>query len=127
MSEQSQGVTAGKDEGIEDEIIPSLIRNKGDENRKEDTALKVKINEGIAVELKTPNVTEPNLEAKIEELCLAKEFGVATLQGSGKNSTKYPNSHDTLSNSPQLKKSRDTQAAKALHLDSIRVASTWKC
>lgn len=63
-------------------------------------ALKVRINEEITVELKTPNVTEPNSEAKIEELCLAKEFRAATLQGSGKNSTKYPNKHDTLSNSP---------------------------
>ena len=44
MPEQSQGVTTSRDESIEDGIIPSLIRNKGDENRKEDMALKVRIN-----------------------------------------------------------------------------------
>ena len=100
MPEQSQSVTADRDESIEDEINSSLIRNKGDENRKDDIALKVRINEGIMVELKTPNVTEPVLEVNIEELCLAKEFGVATLQGSGKKPTKNPSSCATLSNPP---------------------------
>ena len=61
------------------------------------------------MELKTPNVTELELEANNEELCLAKEFGAATLQGLGKRTSKYPSSRDNLSDASQLKKSRDSQ------------------
>nr|POE74251.1 hypothetical protein CFP56_44610 [Quercus suber] len=104
MPEQSQSVTEDRDESIE--------------NRKDDTALKVRINEGITVELTV-------LEANIEELCLAKEFGAATLQRSGKKSTKNTSSRATLSNPPQLKKSRDTQVARARRTDSIRIAPPW--
>ena len=46
-SKQSQSVTADRDESIDDETNSSLIRNKRDENRKEDTTVKVRMNEGI--------------------------------------------------------------------------------
>jgi len=120
---QSQGVTADRDDSIQEDIIPSLIRNKGDKIRKEDTVLKDIINEGITVG-KTPNVTEPDLEANNEEVCLAKEFGAVTLQGSRKRTSKNPSSRDKLSDSSQLKKSHDSQVARALHLDSIHAAPT---
>ena len=105
---QSQSVTADRDESIDDETNSSLIRNKRDENRKEDTTVKVRMNEGIMRELMTRNVTEANMEANNEELSLAKEFGAATLQGLGKKSAKNPSSHAILSYSPKLKKACDT-------------------
>ena len=78
-----------------------------DKIRKEATGLKDRVNEEIIVELKTPNQTESVLEANKEEVYLAKEFGVATLLGSGKRTPKKTSSRDNLSDSSQLKKSRD--------------------
>ena len=78
-----------------------------DKIRKEATGLKDRVNEEIIVELKTPNQTESVLEANKEEVYLAKEFGVATLLGSGKRTPKNLSSRDNLSDSSQLKKSRD--------------------
>ena len=56
--------------------------------RKEDMALKAKVNEEITVELKNPNETESDLEANNEEVFLAKVFGATTLLGSGKRASK---------------------------------------
>ena len=78
-----------------------------DKIRKVATGLKDRVNEEIIVELKTPNQTESVLEANKEEVYLAKEFGAATLLGSGKRTPKNPSSCDNLSDSSQLKKSRD--------------------
>lgn len=78
-----------------------------DKIRKEATGLKNRVNEEIIVELKTPNQTESVLEANKEEVYLAKEFGAATLLGSGKRTPKKTSSRDNLSDSSQLKKSRD--------------------
>ena len=107
MSEQSQGVTVGSDDRIEGDINASSIRIKVDKIRKEATGLKDRVNEEIIVELKTPNQTESVLEANKEEVYLAKEFGAATLLGSGKRTPKNPSSRDNLSDSSQLRKSRD--------------------
>nr|POE45359.1 hypothetical protein CFP56_54640 [Quercus suber] len=83
MPEQSHGVMVSTEDNIDGDNISSLIHNKVDGNRKEDTSLKDKINEEITVELKNTNETKFDLEANNEEVCLAKEFGAATLLGIG--------------------------------------------
>ena len=65
------------------------------------------------------------LEANNKEVCLAKEFGVATLLGVAKRATKNPTSRVNLSDSSQLKKSRNSLDAKSLHSEPNHVASTW--
>ena len=77
------------------------------------------------VELNNTNETESDLEANNEEVCLAKEFGVATLLVSGKRATKNPSSRDNLSDLSQLKKSCDFLEARALHSETNCVAPTW--
>ena len=110
-----------------------------DGNRKEDSSLKAKVNGEkivelnkinettsdleIMVELNKTNETIFDLEANNEEVCLAKEFGVATLLGSSKRATKNPISCDNLSDLSQLKKSRDCLGARSLHLEPNCVAS----
>jgi len=125
MPEQSHGVTINTEDSIDSGNISSLIRNKVDGNRKEGTSLKAKISEGITVELNNTNETKSDLEANNEEVCLAKEFRVATLLGSGKRATKNPSSHDNLSDLSQLKKSCDFLEARAFHSETNRVAPTW--
>ena len=49
------------------------------------------------MELNKNKVTVSDVEANNEEVCLAKEFGVAKLLGSGKSATKNPTSRDNLS------------------------------
>ena len=122
MPKQSHGVTVNTKDNIDGGNISSLIHNKVDGNRKEDTSLKAKISEEITVELNNTNETESDLEANNEEVCLAKEFGVATLLGSGKRATKNPSSRDNLSDLSQLKKSCDFLEARALHSETNRVA-----
>ena len=87
---------------IDGDNISSLIRNKVDGNRKEDSGLKAKVNEEKTVELNKINETVSDLEANNEEVCLAKEFGAATLLGSGKRATKNSTSRDNLSDLSQL-------------------------
>ena len=114
-----------------------------DGNRKEDSDLKSKVNEEktvelnkinetisdleIMVELNKTNETIFDLEANNEEVCLAKEFGVATLLGLSKRATKNPISRDNLSDLSQLKKSRDSLRARSLHSEPNCVASNWTC
>nr|POE82573.1 hypothetical protein CFP56_67866 [Quercus suber] len=107
MPVQSQGVTVGSDDSIESDINSSSIRNKVDAISKE---------------------AESILEANNEEVCLAKEFGAATLLGSTKRSSKAPknpSSHDNLSGSSQLKKARDSQEARDLCSGTKRTTPTW--
>ena len=66
--------------------------------------IKVRMNEKITREVKTPNVIESDVEVNNEELSLAKEFGAVTLQGLGKKSAKNPSSRVTSSYSLKLKK-----------------------
>nr|POF05628.1 hypothetical protein CFP56_28871 [Quercus suber] len=126
MSEQSQSVTAVREESIDVEINSSLLRNKGDKVIKDDTVVQVKMNEEITRAVKTPNVTEADVEANIEELSLTKEFGAATILGLGKKSSKNPSSRATLTHSSKPKHARDSQDASAIHMDPTRAASTWK-
>ena len=77
----------------------------------------------IMVELNKTNETIFDLEANNKEVCLAKEFGVATLLGSSKRATKNPISRDNLSYLSQLKKSRDSLGARSLHSEPNCVAS----
>lgn len=79
MPDQSQGVMVGSDDRIEGDINSSSIRNKADAISKEATGLNDSINEEITLERKTPNQAKSILEANNEEVCMAKEFGVATL------------------------------------------------
>ena len=113
LPEQSQGVTVSTADSIDGDNISSLMRNKMNGNRKEDSGLKAKVNEEIMeesnkinefisdleimVELNKNKVTVSDVEANNEEVCLAKEFGVAKLLRSSKNATKNPTSHDNLS------------------------------
>ena len=113
LPEQSQGVTVSTTDSIDGDNISSLMRNKMNGNRKEDLGLKAKVNEEIMeesnkinefisdleimVELNKNKVTVSDVEANNEEVCLAKEFGVAKLLGSGKSATKNPTSRDNLS------------------------------
>ena len=113
MPEQSQGVTVSTTDIIDGDNISSLMRNKMNGNRKEDSGLKAKVNEEIMeeskkinefisdleimVELNKNKVTVSDVEANNEEVCLAKEFGVAKLLGLGKSATKNPTSRDNLS------------------------------
>ena len=113
LPEQSQGVTVSTTDSIDGDNISSLTRNKMNGNRKEDSGLKAKVNEEIMeesnkinefisdleimVELNKNKVTVSDVEANNEEVCLAKEFGVAKLLGSGKSATKNPTSLDNLS------------------------------
>ena len=99
MPEQSQSVTVGNEDRIEGDINASSIRIKVDKIRKEAMVLKDRVNEESTVELKTPNQTKSVLEANNEKVCLAKEFGAATLLGSGKRTPKNPSSCDNLSDS----------------------------
>ena len=92
LSKQSQGVMVSTKASIDGDNISSLIRNKVDGNRKEDSGLKANVNEEKTVELNKIN----------EEVCLAKEFGAATLLGSGKRATKNSTSRDNLSDLSQL-------------------------
>lgn len=69
----------GSDDRIEGDINSSSIRNKVDAISKEATGLNDSINEEITLEKKTPSQAESILEANNEEVCMAKEFGVATL------------------------------------------------
>ena len=64
------------------------------------------------------------LEANNKEVCLSKAFGVATLLGVAKRATKIPTSRINLSDSSQLKKSRNSLEAKSLHSEPNHVAST---
>ena len=59
------------------------------------------------------------MEANNEEVCLAKEFGAATLLGVAKRATKNPTSRDNLSDLSQLKKSRDFLEAKVMFGNSF--------
>ena len=106
--EQAHGVTASCDGSIEVEDIASLMRNEVDEIIRKDTTFKNKVNEAITAELKVPNETEIALDANKEELCLAKEFGVAKLLGSGKSTTNNPSACDNLRDKSKLNKSRAT-------------------
>ena len=130
LLKQSQGVTVSTANSIDGDNISSLMRNKMNGNRKEDSGLKAKVNEEImeesnklnesvsdleiTVELNKNNVTVFDVEANDEEVCLAKEFGAAKPLGSGKSATKNPTSRDSLQ-------------ASSLHSDPIRVAFTWAC
>lgn len=95
LPEQSQGVMVSIVDSIDGDNISSLIRNKMNGNRKEDSVSKAKVNEEImeesnkinesvsdleiTVELNKNNVTISDVEADDEEVCLVKEFGVAAL------------------------------------------------
>nr|POF12608.1 hypothetical protein CFP56_25070 [Quercus suber] len=122
MSEQTQGVTAGREECIDTEINSLLMRNKGDNNIKEDTAVQGRMNGDFMKAVKFPYVTVADVEPNIEELSLAKEFGAAAIRGLDKKGRKNPSSHATLSQSSQLKQARDPQKARVIHTG----ASTWK-
>nr|POE55455.1 hypothetical protein CFP56_45802 [Quercus suber] len=122
MSEQIQGVTAGREECIDTEINSLLMRNKGDKNIKEDTAVQGRMNGDFMKAVKVPYVTVADVEPNIEELSLAKEFGAATIRGLDKKGSKNPSSRATLSHSSQLKQARDPQEARVIHMG----ASTWK-
>nr|POF06369.1 protein nrt1/ ptr family 1.2 [Quercus suber] len=98
LLEQSQGVTVSTADSIDGDNISSLMRNKMNGNRKEDSGLKAKVNEEImeessklnesvsdleiTVELIKNNVTISDVEANNKEVYLAKEFGAAKLLGS---------------------------------------------
>ena len=91
-----------------------------------------KINETISeleimVELNKTNETIFDLEANNKEVCLVKEFGVATLLGLSKRATKNPISRDNLSDLSQLKNSSDSLRARSLHSEPNCVASNWTC
>nr|POE95927.1 hypothetical protein CFP56_55518 [Quercus suber] len=136
MPEQSHSVTTVKKESINDEINSSLLHNKGVVNNKDDTVVNDRLNEENTGEVndrmneentravKTPNLSEADVEATNEELSLAKEFGAATIQGQGKKSTRNPSSRATLSHSPKLKNARDNQDARALHMVQTSTAPT---
>nr|POE82782.1 hypothetical protein CFP56_19694 [Quercus suber] len=117
---------AVREESIDVEINSSLLRNKGDKIIKDDTVVQVRMNEEFTRAVKSPNVTEANVEANIEELSLAKEFGAATIQGLGKKSSKNPSSRATLNHSSKLKHARDSQDARAIYTVPTQAAFTWK-